>query len=177
MSRIDAVSPQKGNVARATTRPAPTTAKRRLALVLRSTVKSEAIASSVSRAWEEAVGAQHQHHEECQMARQNLPLRIEDGADRLCDPEDYRAEQRPPEIAEPADDDRLEGVDQPVGSDRRVEVAADREKDAGDGGHREGDRHRQRIEMPVVDAHQPRRHRIVRGGAEGAAEIAAEEQE
>src|ERR1700730_3062617 len=68
---------------------------------------------SVARPRKEAVGTQHEGGQEGAGPRQDLPFRLERGADRLRDPEDDRAGERPPQAAEAADDDRLEGEDQP----------------------------------------------------------------
>ncbi len=54
------------------------------------------------------------------------------GADRLRDAEDDAAGERAPEAAEPADDHRLEGVDQPGRPDGRIEIGADAEEEGGD---------------------------------------------
>ncbi len=52
------------------------------------------------------------------MAGQDLPFRIDPPSDRLRQPEHDAARQRPPQAAEPADDHRLECVEQPRRSSR-----------------------------------------------------------
>ena len=62
------------------------------------------------------------------MAGKNLPVGIDRGADGLGDAEHDAAGQRAPEDAEPADDHRLEGEDQPRRADGGIEIGADAEK-------------------------------------------------
>src|SRR5574338_190072 len=120
----------------------PPPMKRRLARVLRSTRKAASAPApavgggviSVPRPREQAVGPEAEHDQEGDMACQDLQVRLDRGADRLGDAENDRADQRAPHVAEAADDDRLEGIDQARRPDRRVEVRAYREEDAGDGG-------------------------------------------
>ena len=88
-----------------------------------------AIAASVDRAREEAARPEHQHGQEGEMAGEDLPFRIDRGADRLRDADDDAAGERAPQAAEPADDHRLEGVDQPRRADGRIEVGADAEEE------------------------------------------------
>ena len=95
---------------------------------------------------------------------------IERGADRLRDAKHHAADQRAPHTAQPADDDGLEGEDQPDRSRRRIENCADAEQDAGDRGEDHRDAERQRIELAIVDAHQLGGVGIVGDGAKGAAE-------
>ena len=111
------------------------------------------------------------------MAGEHLPARIDLRADRLRDAEDDAAGERAPQAAEPADDHRLEAEDQPRRADRRIEIGAHRQKHAGDRDHRERQRHGEREDVAVVEAHQLRHRRIVGGGAEGAAERGAVEHE
>lgn len=111
------------------------------------------------------------------MPGQHLPAGIDLGAGRLDHAQDDAAGQRPPQAAEAADDHRLEPVDQPVRPDRRVEIAPHRQEHAGDGDHRERQRHRQPEDVAGVQAHQPRHRRVVRDGPEGAAERRAVEQQ
>ena len=54
------------------------------------------IARSVERAREEAAGAKYQHDEEREVARENLPFRIDACADRLSDADDHSARKRSP---------------------------------------------------------------------------------
>ena len=110
------------------------------------------------------------------MAREDLPAGVKLRADRLGNAEDHAAGQRPPQAAEPADDHRLEGVEQPCRPDGGREVGADRHEGAGERHHRERQCHGEREDMAVVDAHQRRRLMVVRGRAEGHAEPGAEEQ-
>ena len=98
-------------------------------------------------------------------------------ADGLGDADDDAAGKRAPQAAEPADDHRLEGIDQPRrpdGRDRNWRACRERTRRSRD----------HAIAMPmasaktrsVVDAHQLRRLGIVGGGAEGAAERGAVEE-
>ena len=111
------------------------------------------------------------------MAGEHLPARIDLRADRLRDAENDAAGERAPEAAEPADDHRLEAEDQPRRPDRRIEIGADGEEHAGDRDDRERQRHREREDVAVVEAHQLRDRLVVGGGAEGAAERGAVEQQ
>ncbi len=58
------------------------------------------------------------------MPGEDLPFGIDRGPDRLRDAEDDAAGQRAPQRAEPADDDGLEGIDQPRRPDGRIEIGA-----------------------------------------------------
>ena len=110
------------------------------------------------------------------MPGKELPAGIDLRADRLRDAEDDAAGERAPQAAEAADDHGLEAEDQPRRPDRRIEIGADGEEHAGDRHHRERERHRQREDVAVVEAHELRDRRVVGGGAEGAAERGAVEQ-
>ena len=111
------------------------------------------------------------------MPGQQLPARIDLRADRLRHAENDAARERAPHAAEAADDDRLEAEDQPGGPDRRVEIGAHGEKNAGDRDDRKRQRHGQREDVAIVETHQLRHGLIVRRRAEGAAERGAIEQE
>src|SRR5258708_10759678 len=71
-----------------------------------------AIGFSIRRAREQAARPQHQHREKCQMPGEDLPFGIDVGADGLGDADDHSAGERPPETPEPADDHRLERIEQ-----------------------------------------------------------------
>ena len=64
------------------------------------------------------------------MAGEDLPFRIDRGADGLRDADDDAAGQRAPEAAEAADDHGLEGIDQPRRPDGRIEIGAHAEIEA-----------------------------------------------
>jgi hypothetical protein len=129
------------------------------------------------RPGEEAARARHQQREEGEVARQDLHAGIDAGADRLCHAQQHAAGQRPPQAAEPAHDHRLEGVDEACRPDRRVDVGAHRHEQSGDAHDRQGERHGEGEDVAVVDAHEPRRLAVVGGGAEGAAQLRAVEQQ
>src|SRR5436189_6336540 len=79
---------------------------------------------SLSGAREEPARAQHKNCQKRQVPSQDLPFRIDLGADGLGDADDDAAEQRAPQAAEPADDDGLEGIEQACGPDGGVEGGA-----------------------------------------------------
>ena len=85
-------------------------------------------------------------------------------------------DKRAPERAQPADDHRFEGIDQARRADGRIEIGAGPEIERGDGDDDHGDTGRHREDAVRPDAHQPGRHRIVGGGAKGAAEGGAVEE-
>ena len=85
-------------------------------------------------------GRMHQHDQEGDVAGEDLPFRIDVGADRLRQPHDDAAGERAPQAAEPADDHRLEGVEEPRRADARVEIGAGAEKERGEGADRERNR-------------------------------------
>jgi len=111
------------------------------------------------------------------MACEQLPAGIDLRPDALGDAEDHAANQRPPKIAEPADDDRLETEDQPTGSHERIEIGADRQKHPRDRDDSKRKRHRGGIDLPVVEPHQQRNFAVVAGGAKRPAESRMVEQE
>ena len=111
------------------------------------------------------------------MAGEDLPFRIDARADGLRHAEDDAAGERAPEAAEPADDHRLEGIEQPRRADGRIEVRAAAEEERRDGADRQRKAHGDREDAAVVDAHELRRLGVVRGGAEGAAEGGAVEEQ
>ena len=84
-------------------------------------------------------GLNRRTSKEGEMAGEDLPFRIDRRADRLRHADDDAAGERAPERAEPADDDRLEGVDQPRRSDGRIEIGARAEIERGDGHHDHGE--------------------------------------
>ncbi len=105
-----------------------------------------------------------------------LPARIDLRADRLRHAEDDAAGKRAPHAAEPADDDGLEAEDQPRRSDRRIEIGAHGDEHAGDRNDRQRQRHGEREDVPVVEAHQLGDGLVIRGRPKGAAERSAIEQ-
>jgi len=100
------------------------------------------------------------------VAGENLPLRIDPGADGLGDADNNAAGEGAPQATEPTDDHRLEGVEQTRGPDRRVEIGAQAERHRGDHRHRERNADRNGVDLPLVDAHQLGDLRLVGGGAE-----------
>src|SRR6266498_4206725 len=84
------------------------------------------------------------------MPGQQLPARINLRADRLRHAEDDAARERAPHAAEAADDDGLEAEDQPRGSDRRIEVGAHGEEDAG---HRDDGERKDRKSTRLNSSH------------------------
>src|SRR5689334_4940322 len=78
--------------------------------------------ASVERTREQAARPHDQDGEEGEMAGEDLPFRIDPGADGLRDPEHDAAGERTPEAAEPADDHRLERIEQPGRADGRIEI-------------------------------------------------------
>ena len=177
--------------AHAARKPSPSAARpMALALDLRSLAANEAarapssaaclrrsMGPSVRRAGEEAARTQHENDEEGEVPGQDLPFGIDRRSHRLGHADDDAARQRAPEAAEPADDDRLEGVEQAGGADGGVEVGTHPEIERGHPDHHHRHRHGQREHPAVVDAHQLRDLGIVRGGAEGPAQLGAIEQE
>src|SRR5271154_4478560 len=67
-----------------------------------------------SGAWKQALRPDDEKGQKHQMSRQNLPGRIDLRAEGLSDAEDDAAGQRSPETAETAEDDRLEGGNEPA---------------------------------------------------------------
>ena len=82
----------------------------------------------------------------------------------------------PQSEAEAADDDRLEGVDQPRRADGRIEIGAHAEKERGDRHHHQRNAIASGEDPCGCRCPSARRYRIVGGGAEGAAERGAVEQ-
>ncbi len=68
----------------------------------------------------EPLGADREHDQEQNVSAQYLVLRTEVRAELLCDTERHPADERPPQRANAADDDRLEGVEQVDAAARRV---------------------------------------------------------
>ena len=69
--------------------------------------------TSIDGAREEAARLEQEDDKEGEMPGKDLPFRIDRSTHRLRHAEDDAAGKRAPERTEPADDDRLEGIDQP----------------------------------------------------------------
>ena len=85
---------------------------------------------TLTRSREQAARPDQQRDEEDDMPGEQLPFRIDRGADRLRDAQEDAARERAPERAEAADDDRLEGEDEARRTDRRIEIRAHAEEEA-----------------------------------------------
>src|SRR5262245_14558222 len=79
---------------------------------------------SIQGARKQTARLQGQHHEEGEMARQDLPFRVDARADSLREAENDAARKCAPEASEATDDHGLEGIKQPPGSDGGVEICA-----------------------------------------------------
>ena len=104
------------------------------------------------------------------MPGQKLPARVDRRPERLRDAQNDAARQCAPQIAQPADDHRLEAEDQPPAADRRVETGADTQQHPGNRGDRQRQRHRQPEDMRLVQPHQLGGVLIVGHGPKGAAQ-------
>src|SRR5262249_2265408 len=139
-SRIDPRSLHHGSETSATSTGTQANAKMRLAAVPRSILIGS---MSIPRAREQPARPDDENDQERDMPGQDLPGRRQRGPDRLRDAKHHAAEQRAPQIAEAADDDRFERKDEPDRSGRRIEVRADSKEDAGNSreNHRDPERH------------------------------------
>ena len=109
------------------------------------------------------------------MTRPDSPARIDAEPDVLRDAEEHSSRERSVERAQPADDHRLECVEQqrrPVG---RGERRAHAVEGPGDRDERERDARRDGVDAAMIEAHQLRRLEIVAHRAEGPAERGAVE--
>jgi len=88
---------------------------------------------------EQTARPDQQNQQEGQMPSEDLPFRIDRRAERLGDADDDATGKRPPQRAETADDDRLEGIDSAAPADGRIEVGARAEIECGDRHHHHGD--------------------------------------
>ena len=110
------------------------------------------------------------------MAGEQLPFRVDRGADRLRDAEHDAAGQRAPEQPRPPMITASKAKISRAGPDRRIEIGAHAEKQRGDRADREREAHRDREQLLVVDAHQLRGDGIVGDGAKRAAQRGAIEE-
>src|SRR5262245_46768013 len=127
--------------------------------------------------WKRPLGAHLEDNEERKMPCEHLPAGIDMGADALGDAQQDAAEERAPQTAEAANDDGFEAENQPRRSDRRIEVGAHGDEHAGDRYDGERQRHAQRENVAVVEAHELRHSLVIGGGAERAPERGAIEYE
>ena len=97
-------------------------------------------------------------------------------AELLRDAEHDPAGERPPEAADPADDHRLKGREQPRWSQIGIETARDPEHDPRDGDHHHGHPHGQGKDVAAVDPHQLCDLRVIGHRPEIATQRGAEEQ-
>src|SRR5215471_15301476 len=105
------------------------------------------------------------------MPCQDLPFRIEFGADRLSHANEDAARQRTPQTAEAADNDGLEGVEQARRAYGGVEIGAHTELESRHGDHDHGDGSDQREDDAIVDPHELGHFGIVGSGTEAAADL------
>jgi len=105
------------------------------------------------------------------MPCQDLPFRIDLGADRLSGANEDASSKRTPQAAEATNDDGLEGIEKACGSYGGIEVRADAEMEGGHGDHDHGNGSDQREDAAAIEAHQPGDFRIVGSGTEGAADL------
>ncbi len=103
------------------------------------------------------------------MPGEDLPFGIDVGADGLSDADDHPTGERPPETPEPADDHRLEGIEQARRPDGRIERRAHAEVERSNRDDHHGDRHGHGENASRFDAHELRDVGIVRGRPEGTA--------
>src|SRR5712664_153357 len=103
---------------------------------------------SILRPGEQAAGPQHQHNEESEMARQDLPFRIDMRTNGLRQPKDEAARECTPKASEAADDHGFKGIEQPRWTDRRIEIRPQTKIERRDRDHHEGKAHRQGKDPP-----------------------------
>src|SRR5262245_52087502 len=127
--------------------------------------------------WKQPLGARREDNEERKMPGEHLPAGIDVGADALGDAEQDAAEKRAPQAAEAADDHGLEAENQPRRSDRWIKIGAHRDEHAGDRDDGERQRHAEREDVAVVEAHELRHRLVIGGGAERAPQRRAIEYE
>src|SRR6516225_8643197 len=125
---------------------------------------------------EQSLRPHRQNGEKGEMPGELLPAGIDVRADGLRHAEDDAARQRSPLAAEAADDDGFEAEDQARRSDRRIEIGAYGNENAGDRNDGERDCHGDSKDMAVVEPHQLRNGGVVRGGTKGAPQGGAIEQ-
>src|SRR5262245_53697176 len=96
------------------------------------------VAAHLRHLGEEALGPDEEHREEDEMAGKEGEADIDLATEGLGDAEEDATGKRSPQTAEPADDHRLEAENEEDRSEKRIEVHADRDEDAGHGDDHQG---------------------------------------
>src|SRR6185369_15613187 len=95
--------------------------------------------------------------------------------DLVYDAEREGADQRPPEIADPAEDDDHEGIDDVALAEIGADIVDLRQRDATDAGNPRTEAEGERVDAGRADAHGARHFAVLRDGAHLQAERRAAE--